>query len=67
MSFQKDIQYFLEVECRVIEQQLNAALLRTSALRARAASQNDFLGEKQALKLERTLRYSQRRLNTLNR
>jgi len=67
MSLHRDIQYFLDVECIVLDQQLNAALLRTSALRARAVRQNDFLGERQALKLEQILLHSQRRLNSLSR
>jgi hypothetical protein len=66
ISLHRDIQYVFQVECLVLEQQLNAALLRTSALRARAVSQNDFLGEKQALKLEHILLHSQCRLNSLS-
>ncbi len=65
MSTRGDIQYFFEIERMVLEHQLKAALQRTSALRARAARQNDFSAAEQALQLERILLHSQRRLNKL--
>jgi hypothetical protein len=58
-----DFQYFFEVERMVLEHQLKAALQRTSALRVRATKQNDFSAAEQALRLERILLHSQRRLN----
>jgi hypothetical protein len=65
MNARGDIQYFFQIERMVIEHQLKAALQRTSALRARAAKQNDLSGAEQALQLERILLYSQRRLSKL--
>jgi hypothetical protein len=65
MSPRGDIQYFFQVERMVLEHQLNAALQRTSALRARAAKLKDFSGAAQATQLERILLHSQRRLSEL--
>ena len=65
MSPSGDIQYFFQVERMVLEHQLKAALHRTSVLRARAASQNNAHGAEQALRLERILLHSQRRLSKL--
>jgi len=65
MSTSGDIQYFFQVERMVLEHQLKAALQRTSALRARAARQQDFSGAERALRLERILLHSQRRISKL--
>jgi len=47
----------------VLEHQLQAALQRTSALRARAAKQQDFSCAQQVAQLQRILVQSQRLLN----
>jgi hypothetical protein len=65
MNSRGDIQYFFQVERMVLDHQLNAALQRTSALRARAARMQDFSGAEQASQLERILLHLQRRLNQL--
>jgi hypothetical protein len=65
MSPRGDIQYFFQVERMVLEHQLNAALQRTTALRARAVKVQDFSGAARATQLERLLLHSQRRLSEL--
>jgi hypothetical protein len=59
------MQYFFQVERMVLEHQLQAALQRASALRARAAKQKDFSCAEQAMQLERILLHSQRRIHKL--
>jgi hypothetical protein len=59
------MQYFFHLEKMALEHQLEAALRRASALRARAAKQQDFSCAEQAMQLERILLHSQRELNKL--
>jgi hypothetical protein len=60
-----DTQYFFQVERMVLEHQLQAALQRTTALRARAAKQQDFSCTQQVTQLQRILLQSQRLLSKL--
>jgi hypothetical protein len=65
MNPRGDMEYFFQVERMVLEHQLQAALQRTSALRARAARQQNFSCAQQVMQLQRILLQSQRQLNKL--
>jgi len=65
MKPSRDVEYFFQVELMVLEHQLQTALRRATALRARAAQQKDFSSAEQAMRLERILLQSHRLINKL--